>query len=511
MLEKPRTSKIMKDWLNKISLNPYSVLVSYMGIAISLYYSIFTIGYISDDWGFVFQMEEFGWSAFSHNFTDKFYIPISHFLGTIQYQFTGGNPLLQHIIQVIIHGIIAWQIYMLCIDISNKTKNKDLRAIGLIAGLLFLINPFQVESVVWLASKSYGYTLFFSMLALRVLIQNKTSFHRNVLFWLIVFIAIHCKEWAYVLPFIAICLLSIVKIKIDKYFIIGLIITISISLGLRYLVLGTMIGGYENGQSFNIGVVSLHTLVYFLKFTTYIRFASTEFLPLPLVIFVSLLFICIFIIFLIKEKISRTTILYFFSLIILTLLPVAGLEITSFLANQSDRYSYFSLVPFSIIYAFVLVHLKKWIGLISITLISGIFIFFTVDYTNKWRNASSMQYSFLEELFKTVEDGTKVLLYNVPDTFNGIYCLRNGIEPFLKVNGKIVDIEIYQRQDFYAFESGSYLAQDGSFINEQASDTYTTYPKDIVSQNTISFNWHWQEEFDKTLIYFNTKFTPLSK
>lgn len=501
----------MRNLIHNMVSRPFLVLGGFIALSLLLYIPIFQIGYISDDWGFVYQMEHAGWSAFKYNFTDQFFIPLSHFLGTLQYQITGGNAFIQHIIQVVIHGIIAWQIFMLCSGIAKKTSQLDLIPIGLLAGLLFLINPFQVESVAWLASKSYGYTLLFSILALRVLINSDEGLKKQILFWTLTLFAIHCKEWAYALPFIAFCVLKLCDIKIEKTFWLGLFTTIGISLLIRYFMLGTLIGGYESGQSFSLGIISLHTLAYFIKFTTYIRLASTEFLPLPLLGLISIVFVVFFFGLLIKHKVKKINIFYFFSIILLALLPIAGLEITSFLSLQSDRYSYFALVPFSIIYGYLIVNLKKWLGIITLSAICGIFILFTTNYNNRWQDASKAQFTFLEALVPVVANNTQVLLYNIPDTFDDVYCLRNGIEPYLNINNKIVEIEIYQRQNFYNFESGSFLNDSSEIQTNKASVTYVTFPKSNTSFDEIPFDWKWLDEFDQTLIYNNTQFTLLNK
>jgi hypothetical protein len=342
-------------------------------------------------------------------------------------------------------------------------------------------------------------------------LNNQPNKSKNILFWIVVLFAIHCKEWAYMLPFIAICILKITNTKIDKFFWIGFILTIVISLGLRYIVLGHFIGGYENGQSLNLSVISLHTLAYLIKFTTYIRFASTEFLPLPMLVLISITISTYLIWRINKDQIKKSTILYFLLIIFLSLLPVAGLEITSFLSNQSDRYSYFALVPFSLIYGYIIINLNKWVSIFSLLSFSLLFSFFTIDYNYKWVDSSKAQYTFLQELSKEVDNDSSVLLFNVPDTYNDIYCLRNGIEPFLKVNGKIVDIEIYQRQDFHSEQSGSLSINDAEFKPFHAQNMYTTFPKDVISQNEIPFDWSWTEEFDQSLIYSNQHFNNLSK
>ena len=499
----------MRALLNQVSTKPYIILACFILVSWIIFFESFQNGFISDDWGFVYQIENFGWTAFLQNFTDKFFIPISHFLGAIQYYITGGNPLIQHLIQVTIHALVSWQIFLLCRDISYKNGNKDLVNIGLIAGFLFLVNPFNVEAVAWLASKSYGYTLLFSILAIRTLLKNENSIKNQILFWLLTFIAIHSKEWAYVLPLITFFVLKLTQTKVSKQFWIGLALTFTISIVLRYIALGVLIGGYESGHSYSFSIMSLHIIAYFLKFITYIRFASAEFLPLPLLVISSMIFATFLISILIKTKLKKITILYLFFIIVLTLLPVAGLEMTSFFSNQSDRYSYFALVPFSIVYAYLFINLKKWLAYLSMAAICCLFIYFNLDYNSKWKEASIVQYTFLEKLENEVITDSRVLLYNVPDTYNGIYCMRNGIEPYLKVNNKVVDIEVFQRQDFLEKNGGVIQKSDALFITESATNTYTTFPKGTVEYNSVNFDYAWVDEFNQTLVYGNETFTPL--
>jgi len=137
------------------------------------------------------------------------------------------------------------------------------------------------------------------------------------------------------------------------------------------------------------------------------------------------------------------------------------------------------------------------------------FLYFSYSYNQKWHQSSEVAYSFLESLSPLVSDNSRVLLYNVPDTYNDIYCVRNGIEPYLKVQGKIVDIEVFQRQDFYSPTGGSTFSNDSIFGTSNAINTYTTFPKDSISFDPISFEWKWITEFDVTFIYLNKEFKHL--
>ncbi len=502
----------MNSILEKIIHKPYWFLLSLMILVFAIYGYTIDVGYISDDWGFVYQVENYGWSAFQHNFTDKFFIPLSHFFGVLMYQIAGGKPWIQHAVQLVVHAVVAWQIFLLFKDIAAKNQSLvHLSKIGLLTTVLFLLNPYQTETVVWLAAKSYGYSLFFMLLSLRVLINNPSQTKTIFLFCFTVFIAIHTKEWAYVAPFVGWILLWMTHQKIHKSFYWGSILTIVSALLIRHLALGQLVGGYENVNYTDLGRMSLGVLMYIGKFITFFRFGSTEFLPIPLLFAITILLgsACIFIC--IKYRISWKILLGVFMILVFSILPVSTLELVSFFETQSDRYSYLALIPFSFILAYIIYNLQKIVGLITLIFTLVFFVFFTISQNNIWKTSSQLQYTFLEDLLEKVEDNSSVFLYNIPDTYKGVYCIRNGIEPYLKVHGKVVDIEIYQRQSFYDVSGGVQANKDHEYLPYNAENTYTTYPKDVITINEITFEWQWIKDFNQSFYFHHQTFYKLEK
>ena len=168
------------------------------------------------------------------------------------------------------------------------------------------------------------------------------------MFYLFLVLAIFSKEMGYIVPLIIVILdwyqFRVYRIK-SKAIPIGLIVIAT--LGIRFLVLGSLIGGYGNAIHLNTNLLTLFKVpcVYLLKYITFFRYSQSTIL--------SLLVICLLIGIstpyvkqLIKIK-SKRPVVFIFLLFIATLLPVINLETTSLFAIQSDRYGYFNAVVFA--------------------------------------------------------------------------------------------------------------------------------------------------------------------
>ncbi len=107
----------------------------------------FSIGFLSDDYGFLWQAKEFGWRAFEHNFNDPFYIPFSHVIAMSLYSLVGDNALIFHVLQLLIHVLIGWQLYLFLKEYLN-TSNGVAKIAFLSGVLLFLIFPLSNRSCI---------------------------------------------------------------------------------------------------------------------------------------------------------------------------------------------------------------------------------------------------------------------------------------------------------------------------------------------------------------------------
>jgi len=65
--------------------NKWSVIILFLIIGFSIFSPGLFAGFLSDDFGFLLEAKNYGWSALNHNFKDPFFILFSHVLGLIQY------------------------------------------------------------------------------------------------------------------------------------------------------------------------------------------------------------------------------------------------------------------------------------------------------------------------------------------------------------------------------------------------------------------------------------------
>ncbi|PIS42359.1 MAG: hypothetical protein COT24_04010 [Candidatus Kerfeldbacteria bacterium CG08_land_8_20_14_0_20_40_16] len=217
----------------------------------------FKVGFLADDYDFLehtIQAEETGHPLLALLNTSiggiSFYRPVINLSFGLGYQFFNFNPLGYHLTNIIIFGISVGLFSLLIDFLFNR------QLLGFMAGLLFLVNPFSAESVVWIAGRTDLIMQLFLLLSLIFFLLLRKQFKY---FWLLGFVlasllCIFSKENGIIIAGL-IFLIDlfwfnlISKIKrgslkerwrlLAPYFLIGLVI-ILFFIG-RYLVLGHFI------------------------------------------------------------------------------------------------------------------------------------------------------------------------------------------------------------------------------------------------------------------------------
>ncbi|ACU64051.1 hypothetical protein [Chitinophaga pinensis] len=99
------------------------------------------------------------------DFYEGQYSPVNQFYYTLIYAAFGYNSIAFHIAGLIVHLLNAWVIYKFMskfLTMSAMVPVEEIRFVSIGTICLFLIHPFNVESVVWLsASKVMLYSLFY--------------------------------------------------------------------------------------------------------------------------------------------------------------------------------------------------------------------------------------------------------------------------------------------------------------------------------------------------------------
>lgn len=87
------------------------------------------------------------------------YIPVTLMSYAIDYQLWGLNPFGYHLTNVLLHAVNGSLVYLLCCQLRAG------RAAALLAAVLFVVHPVQVESVAWVSERKNLLSLFFFILA----------------------------------------------------------------------------------------------------------------------------------------------------------------------------------------------------------------------------------------------------------------------------------------------------------------------------------------------------------
>jgi len=472
--------------------NKYSILLIYTIVTSILYYKAFYVGLLSDDYSFFLGVEMNSWSSILNNFNDSFVLILTHIFQLLIYKSVGISLFTFHAIQILLHILIAWNIFLLLKLINLKYSNKTNLYFAFFSGLFFLIIPYQTESVIWLASIGYGFSLLFGVIAIRCYYSNL-----YILSYISILCSIFCKEMGYTIP-LAIIVIDwyLYNLKSNRKHIIYLLLVIIFSLIIRYIFLIDFVGGYGRNVHLNLSFIYNleHFLAYIYKYSTYSRFFEYSIISSFLFCFSMLLCVKFFIA-LYEDILNFRILLLCLFLFIISLLPVLNLEITSIYNISSDRYSYFCSVIVSISISYIISLWKFKMRSIFIVSVVIFFISLTFIDVKKWGLGTELCNNYLSELEKLDLDNKKVLLLNVPDNIQGVYVLRNGVDEYLKMKNITCNLDIFIHQQFITLNSGLYVIKD-SLISNNASNLYIDYNNDLYGIDNFNIK-------DKDLLYFD--------
>ena len=461
--------------LNTILENKYFTLIVFSLFSFFIYFKTFSVGLLSDDYTFFFQVQENGWKSILNNFNDDFFLPLTHVFQVFIYALFGPNLYAYHAIQLLIHIIIGWQIYLL---LKRFTVSKNLTT-PFLSGLIFLILPYQTESVIWLSSIGYVICLLFTILSIRYYLKNS-----YLLFYLFLVFSIFSKEMGYVIP-IAIILIDWHQhnFKRLKTKLIPIVLIVIGCLMVRFVSLGTIIGGYGDNVHLNTRPLTIlkAPVAYALKYFTFYRYSES--IIVSILVITILLGISIPYIKNANNKKIKRNILFVSLLFIATIIPVINLEISSLFSIQSDRYGYFSTIVFSISLSYLISYWERKHALrISFLLIIS-FSFLTIKDTMKWRDASLICNQYLNELSGLDIDKSNVLLINTPDNYHGVYVLRNGISDFLAMKKITAHIDVLNYQNITSKNWGKEIENDTNMLNITQFENSKKYDQILLFRN----------------------------
>jgi len=136
------------------------------------------------------------------------YQPVRVLSYAIDYHFWQLDPFGYHLGNTLLHLLAAVILYFLLATIleqmGEQSPGKSVRTTALLAVLLFVVHPVNVESVAWVASRKYGLLTFFTFLSFYLYLKSAQADSNRILLYLFstaaYILALLSSPFAVVLP-----------------------------------------------------------------------------------------------------------------------------------------------------------------------------------------------------------------------------------------------------------------------------------------------------------------------
>lgn len=195
------------SFLEKLNNKKVAIIFAVIGMAI--YANSLNNGFVGDDFPQIVdnplihsaanipQLFTNGTSFDQNNvLRSDYYRPVFSTVLALIYSFSGDNPVLYHIIQIVFHIFNSVLVFLLFRRFLSKN-------IAFLIGLIFLVHPFNAETVIYISNLQDIMFVFFGLSALYLLTKNKLSNGSIILAGLLLLLSILSKETGIVFLFIA--------------------------------------------------------------------------------------------------------------------------------------------------------------------------------------------------------------------------------------------------------------------------------------------------------------------
>lgn len=257
--------------------------------AVILFSRTLSIGYLSDDWGYVYlgqhQLLSQAWiyfytpDAFGNGLGN--FRPLISTLTVLIWKIFYTQAWIIHLIAVLLHGLCGFLLGL----ISFKIFNNKIAA-GITA-FLFIVLPLNVEAAVWLASWNAPIALTFLLSALILFIdvdKEKYKLPRIILIFILFFLSLTAKEHALLFPAFIIGVDFVLRRKVHFKILFVSIVLEGLYFLWRFQVLGKL-GGYviSNGSQLptNLSFEGVKNFLLLPLFYLH-RYFSDVLIPAPL-------------------------------------------------------------------------------------------------------------------------------------------------------------------------------------------------------------------------------------
>lgn len=431
------------NWLKWHSIT----LITFFIITAIAYGNIINSFFLSDDFNWIYQIKTKGAFGVWTTQPDVFFRPLISLTLFFDYQLWELNPTGYHLTNLFFHGLNGFLVYAMSrllfrgADLAGKLIN----IFSLVSGFIFIILPSHVEAVTWISARSDVVAACFGLAAFCGYLKYKEKGDNRlfILSYLLFFLGLLSKESVIIYP--GLVFLYEIYHHINQnhniktsykilYLPIIYISVIPVYLGLRYLGIRKLLGGYGNEihTNFNFDVIlrglgsSLRIWIPPLPNTPESNWII--FFGIFMVIILTFILSCLWKkgVYILIAKLA-TLLLGLFSV---SLLPIINIRISVW-NTEGERLLYLPSAFLVILVVLILgVSLAKFRVLLAIQfiIISMILSYYLYNFNQNWSLAGQIAKQVIESIDEEIE-GKRLFLINIPDNLNGVYIYRNGLYP----------------------------------------------------------------------------------
>lgn len=401
--------------------------------------------------------------------------------------------LIHHLMSVIGHGltgflsaVVSRTIFNQCFDLDPHRSRKA----AYITAIFFLLYPFHLESVFWIAGRGVILASFFGLLSTHFFLRSNGKI-RSYLFLSILFYALglFCYESVILLP----VLFFLIQAKrpfptrirvLSAYFIILF----------TYLLIGILLNKFSSAHKYYRFDLEFIRLV--KNFTAlHLRLFTVPFERSLYFILIGLLLISVQFLLLWRSFLKNRGLMNYvrgFAMLSFALLPFAWLGIDTH-DFEGGRYLYFA----SIVYLVSLIGLLvKTLPTTALNFVFAFIFLYFFTFNRVVLHAWTFSAGMIEQALKTIPTASgPILVDNVPDSYQGVYIFRKGLDQAIIRYGnrlgndqKNIRIQTVDWDRFTEFENRFKTLTElerSTYVNELRTLYRSKYPETPDSAITV--------------------------
>lgn len=425
---------------------PWFFPLAFVLAALVLYWPSRNAGFVMDWLGWQYAYDRGGWAGIPGSFGYPGLHPVLHLGNYILYWLFGANSPAWYLVFAGLHGINAWLLCRLALRLPLQLPASQTRFIGVGAGLLFLLSPYAVETVVWRVCLHYLLALMFALLALHSVLDDLYE-EKKYSWWKVqglVLLALFTFEWSLVIPVLLLTLVVIwhfsQKISRPLLPVLGRLLAPQIGLWAIYFLInklriGDWVGHYGAETHLNLRPAPIITnmLRYSVKQFGFMRHWEH---PVKVQVFDGLeagwpfwlgagfvaAFAAIWMIYFrrLSPRLqwAGASMTWFF----IALLPVSNLYFYYLMYSENDRYGYFASGFGWLALMLLLSFLPKILSRLVALALIALSLLLTVQMNRLWSDSEKVYDSLVRD-FRWY-DRDEVIILCSPDNYQGVFMFR---------------------------------------------------------------------------------------